>query len=341
MGILRSAKLLYTLTLAAVVAVPSVQAGDKDVSVLPQLYGTLRTRYEWVPDGNDMRFQVRNARIGISGKIAPIIDYRAEADLSDRGTMKCLDVWGRVALSDNFKVQLGGMRLPFTFGSYRPPHQYLFADRPFVDKQVGSPRNVGLKLIYAVPNTGLDMEGGIFNSGSYSVQGWQERMAVAGKVRYRIDNVTLLGGYQSLAPDTIRMNHWGAAINWQNSHWMVEGEYVYCHYTNHRFRDAHGYNFMVDYGMPVKIGYFNRISFQGRWDGLTDYSDGKAVGDNDELCVKNHARNRITAGTTLSYVHPKVRADFRLNYEEYIYHHGVKPTADERSKFVAELVIHF
>ncbi len=341
MRIIGSAKHIITLILAAVFSIPAVPAADKEVSVLPQIYGTLRPRYEWVPDGNDMRFQIRNARIGFTGHIAPIIDYRAEVDLSERGTVKCLDVWGRVALSDYFKVQLGGMRLPFTFGSYRAPHVYLFADRPFVDKQLGSPRNAGVKLIYAVPHTGLDMEGGVFNSGSYTLQGWQERMAVAGKVRYRIDNVTLLGGYQSLAPDTIRMNHWGAGVSWQSSRWMLEGEYVYCHYTNHRYKDAHGYNFMVDYAMPVKIGYFNRLSFQGRLDGLTDYSDGKEVGESGALTTRYHARNRITVGATLSYVHPKVRTDFRLNYEEYIYHHDVVVPVDERSKFVAELVIHF
>ncbi len=309
---------------------------------MPNIHATLRPRYEYSVDDGDMRFQVRNARVGLEGELAPIISYRAEVDLCDRGSVKPLDVWGRLTIVPQFKAQFGNMRMPFTLGSARAPHQYLFADRPTTDKQTCSPRNVGLKLIYGPTSTPLSIEGGVFNTTANSNhQIWQKRMAAAAKINYNIDNLLLQTGFQSIAPGPVRINHLSGALSWHTDSWLVEGEYVYKHYAADMAPDAHAYNFMADYGMPVKAGYFNLLSLQGRWDGVTNHSDGATIAEDGRLVINTPAFNRITFGSTLSYICAGLRCDLRLNYEQYFYHSSVTQPDNDRNKLVAELVIRF
>ena len=37
------------------------------------------------------RFEVRNARVSVTGNVLPIVAYKAEIDLSDEGSIKMLD----------------------------------------------------------------------------------------------------------------------------------------------------------------------------------------------------------------------------------------------------------
>ncbi len=303
---------------------------------MPEINGTIRPRYEWSTSTGDMRFQVRNARVSLNGKMTSFITYRAEVDLCQLGSVRCLDVWGRIALSHNFALQLGQMRMPFTLGSYRPPHVYLFANRPFNDKQVGSPRQVGAKGIYELSSVPFSVEAGVFNTSAITNHSvWQEHLGYAAKIRYILNGqYTFLVGTQSLCPLDTRLNDFSGAVSWTDGRFLLEGEYVYRHPVGKEFKAGHAYNFMTDYKMKVKVGYFNRLSFQARWDGMTDMFDGNS----EEMLP---ARNRITLGTTLSYVSGGLRTDLRLNFEQYFYHHGVTPTASDGNKLVAEMVIRF
>lgn len=303
---------------------------------VPRLNGTLRTRFEWATIDEKTRFQVRNARIALNGKLMPSVTYRAELDLCDRGTVKCLDVWGRVDLSSHLAVQLGQMRMPFTMGSARAPHQYYFANRATTDKQAGSPRQVGAKLIYNLGVAPLSIEAGVFNTSAITNHNvWQKHLGYAGKAKYRLwGDLTLLGGFQSLCPDSVRINHVSGALSWQTDRWLIEGEYIYRHPTHRVFDASHAYSFMADYGMPVKVGYFNRLSFQGRFDGMTSTWDGKSA-------TADPARNRVTIGLSLGYVNGGRSAVMRLNYEQCYFHHDVTPTPGEGNKLVAELVVRF
>lgn len=335
-------KLKQVFIVAAVSMAVSVNAEDGITIPKPNIHGTLRPRYEYAVDDGDMRFQVRDARVGVDGSLCRMFDYKAEVELCDKGSMKTLDVWGRVNFAPQFKAQLGNMRMPFNIGSMRAPHQYLFADRATTDKQVASPRNVGLKLIYSPTSVPLTIEGGVFNSKSNSNQQvWQDKMAAAAKARYRIGDMSVIAGFQSLMPGNVRANHFSGSLTWETSSWLLEGEYVYRHYDGDAAPEVHAYDFMANYGIPVKLGCFNRLSFQGRWDGITDYSDGVTMDDDGHLAITTPAFNRLTAGATISYVMANVRCDFRLNYENYFYHSGVTAPDNDRNKLVAELVVRF
>lgn len=126
----------------------SVLAQEKASDYLPELHGTIRSKYEYQPDLEAGRFEVRNARFSLSGKVTPYVAYKAEIDLCDEGTIKMLDAYTRLTPWKSFQMTLGQMRVPFTIDAHRSPHQQYFANRSFIAKQVGNVRDVGVTLGY-------------------------------------------------------------------------------------------------------------------------------------------------------------------------------------------------
>ena len=118
---------------------------------LPKVNGTIRAKYEYQTGMGAGRFEVRNARVSLTGNILPIVAYKAEIDLSDEGQIKMLDAYARIFPAKGLTVTAGQMRVPFTIDAHRSPHQQYFANRSFIAKQVGNVRDVGLTLGYELP----------------------------------------------------------------------------------------------------------------------------------------------------------------------------------------------
>ena len=109
-------------------------------------------------------FQVRTARVSIEGKVAPVVAYKAEIDLSDEGKIKMLDAYTRLSPLKGFDFTIGQMRVPFTIDAHRSPHQQYFANRSFIAKQVGNVRDVGATLGYKIGGPlPLTLQAGMFN----------------------------------------------------------------------------------------------------------------------------------------------------------------------------------
>ena len=322
----------------------SKNAVTKSFSYVPEIHGALRTRFEHDFDNGGSRFQVRNARVTLNGYIAPSIDYFIQTDLCDRGKMKILDAWGRIAVAKGLKFQAGQFRLPFGTDAFRGPGNYVFSNRSFIGKDLCNVRGVGAKLSYTIPLSGyqqLSIEGGAFNPTSISDhEVWIKELSYAAKGIYTIGNVRLITGVQSISPDSIRVNLWNASCTWTTGRWTFEGEYMNKHYTHHAHKTAHGWLLWTDYAMPIKAGVFNRASFQARWDGMTAHSDGKRD-DTGALWSTRPARQRVTAGATVTYAHKALHCDQRLDYEKYFYRSGAIVPPGEGDKICAEMVIRF
>lgn len=335
-------KKLFTAFSLSLTCVAAMASTADTISYVPHVHGTVRTRFEASTEHGDYRFQVRNARVSLDGKIAPIADYFIQADFCDRGKMKILDVWARVWATRSVGFQAGQFRMPFGVDPFRAPHTYYFANRSFIGNMMCNVRAVGFKVMWHPENMPFKLEAGAFNPNTISDHStWNKKLSYALKLTAAIKNLELATGIQSLSPDSVRMNLVGLAATWRWGRWIVEGEYMYKHYTHLRHKSAHAYNIFANYRMPLKSRFFNRLSFQGRLDGMTPHSSGTR---NPEcLLVTNHpARNRITVGSTISYVRTKnMFLDLRLNYEKFFYHSGYAPDSDEGDKIVAELVFRF
>ena len=149
----------------------SVMAQETKNPYFPEIHGTIRAKYEYEPTIGKGRFEIRNARMSVEGKIIPIVRYKAEIDLSDEGAIKMLDAYVRLQPKEQLKFTFGQMRVPFSIDAHRSPHLQYFANRSFIAKQVGNVRDVGAAASWTFGSEiPLTLEGGIFNGSGLTNQ---------------------------------------------------------------------------------------------------------------------------------------------------------------------------
>lgn len=315
---------------------------QKKSEYIPEIHGTIRGKYEYQFEDNKGRFQVRNARFSLSGKVAPIVSYKAEIDLSDEGAIKMLDAYARITPLPTFDITIGQMRVPFTIDAHRSPHQQYFANRSFIAKQVGNVRDVGATLAYTwkigIP---VRLEAGIFNGSGLTNQKdfWTNRINYSAKAHLQLPKgFNLVGSVQKISPENISIQMYDIGAYYHAGRWHVEAEFLRKHYAGGAFKPVNAFDGFVCYDQPLpKV--FEKISFLGRFDCMSDHSNGKA-GEGGTLVVDDAARKRLTVGTTLSLVKPFV-ADLRVNYENYFYDNNALAAVSERDKIVVELMVRF
>lgn len=149
----------------------SMMAQETKNPYLPEIHGTIRAKYEYEPTIGKGRFEIRNARMSVEGKIIPIVRYKAEIDLSDEGAIKMLDAYVRLQPKERLKFTFGQMRVPFSIDAHRSPHLQYFANRSFIAKQVGNVRDVGAAASWTFGSEApFTLEGGIFNGSGLTNQ---------------------------------------------------------------------------------------------------------------------------------------------------------------------------
>ena len=108
-----------------------VASAQDSIDYRPQIHGTLRGKYEYQTQDNAGRFEVRTARVSVTGKVARQVDYKAEIDLCDEGQIKMLDAYARITPVKNFRFTIGQMRVPFTIDAHRSPNKQYFANHAY------------------------------------------------------------------------------------------------------------------------------------------------------------------------------------------------------------------
>ena len=329
-------KRLCSAITVAVMALSAMAADNAKTDLTPKFHGALRTRWEMDTQEGLQRFQVRNARLSMEGKIIDCIGYFFQTDLCDQGKMKILDAYGKLDAAEGLQIKAGQFRMPFGIETFKSPNNYVFANRSFLGKQVMNYRAVGAQAGYTFKGTPLTIEAGAFNTntiGDHNV--WNKSVSFASRAVFKPGQWTLATGFASIDPQGFRANLVNGAVYWDDdSHWLVGGEYIHEHYCNDAAKGVSTWVGLVDWHTPIKAGVFNRLSLQLREDGMTDHMtmDGTAV---------EPARNRITGGATISCVRGALHCDLRVNYEKYLYHHDYEPAKGQGDKVVAELVIRF
>lgn len=217
----------------------TVTAQEEKSPYLPEIHGTIRAKYEYEPSINKGRFEIRNARLSVEGKIIPIVRYKAEIDLSDEGSIKMLDAYIRIQPKEQLKLTFGQMRVPFTIDAHRSPHLQYFANRSFIAKQVGNVRDVGAAVAWTFAGKApITLEGGIFNGSGLTNQKnfWTNSYNFSFKAQTllaRQFNITL-SCQKANARDVSTMMYDAGAF-WDNSRWHIEAEYLRKHYARNSF----------------------------------------------------------------------------------------------------------
>ncbi len=311
----------------------------------PEIHGTIRGKYEYQTEEGEGRFEVRNARFSLSGKVVDAVEYKAEIDLSDEGSIKMLDAYTRIKPMRNFNFTIGQMRVPFTIDAHRSPHQQYFANRSFIAKQVGNVRDVGATVGYSF-NAGIPMivEAGLFNGSGLTNQKdyWTKSVNFSAKAQMFLPggfNLTLSAQKVKPGPTTIMMYDVGAYYHAHNLH--IEAEYLRKHYSHNAFDDVDAFDGFINWDIPVKgkNKLVRMVSPLVRYDYMGDHSDGKAL-DNGAIGLTEYKRSRITGGATIHLSKPFI-SDIRLNFEKYLYRSGAVAKASERDKLVIEFMTRF
>ncbi len=344
---------LALTTMLGMVALGTVSAqGEEKTDLTPHIHGTIRGKYEYQPEDHAGRFEVRNARISVDGKVAPSVAYKAEIDLSDEGQIKMLDAYTRLTPFSGFQFTIGQMRVPFTIDAHRSPHQQYFANRSFIAKQVGNVRDVGATVGYTL-NAGFPiiLEAGLFNGSGLTDQKdfWTKEVNFSAKAQMFFPhgwNLTL--STQKIKPADVGVMMYDAGAYYHAHGWHVEAEYLYKHYADGAFRNVHAVDAFASYDIALKKCFFSKITPLVRYDYMTDHSDGKeytlsTAEDGTEvkgLKVNDAQRARLTGGVTFSISKPFI-SDIRVNYEKYFYRKGGVAKPSEKDKFVVEVMTRF
>lgn len=310
---------------------------------LPEIHGTIRAKYEYEPDINKGRFEIRNARMSVEGKIIPIVRYKAEIDLSDEGAIKMLDAYVRLQPDSRLKFTFGQMRVPFSIDAHRSPHLQYFANRSFIAKQVGNVRDVGAAASWAFGTEApLTLEGGIFNGSGLTNQKnyWTSNYNFSFKSQiclWRQLNIVL--SCQKAGSTDVNTYMYDGGVYWDNSCWHIEAEYLRKHYSHNAFNPVNAVDAFAAYRLPLRRNNM-ALSFLGRYDYMSDHSNG-TKDDSGLLKANDPECHRLTGGVTLSLGKSALQADIRLNYEQYFYNKDVTPSISEQNKIVLEFVAHF
>lgn len=334
--------IIVILCLFAVVTV-STGAEKAKSPYIPDFHGTIRAKYEYEPTINKGRFEIRNARLSVEGKIIPIVRYKAEIDLSDEGSIKMLDAYIRLQPKERLKFTFGQMRVPFSIDAHRSPHLQYFANRSFIAKQVGNVRDVGVAASWTFgARTPITLEGGIFNgSGLTNFKNfWTSDYNFSLKSQICLcRQLNIVLSCQKAKASDVNTYMYDGGIYWENSRWHIEAEYLRKHYANDAFRPVNAVDAFAAYRLPLKRNKM-ALSFLGRYDYMSDHSKG-SKDENGILLVDDPERHRLTGGMTLSLGKGALQADIRLNYEQYFYNKGVEQSISEQNKIVLEFVAHF
>lgn len=311
------------------------------INYIPEIHGTVRAKYEYNASDNLHRFQVRNARLSVTGNIYRYISYKAEVDLSDEGVMKMLDAFIRYSPTRQWDITIGQQKVPFSTENLRSPHLYYFANRSFIAKQMSHDvRDVGLMVRYSHTKIfPFSVSAGLYNgSGLYEQKEWQNNFNIAARVVMNpIDNLEFSLSMNSVKPNTIRMNLFDASINWTQKQFHAEAEYVYKTYEKRAFKDTQAAMVFACYNIPTpKWKALKKISPVLRYDFMTD-NHKTTLDDAGNCFVDDYGRQRITGGFIFSLGTPFM-SDIRLNYEQYFYNNGIE---NHDNKLVVECVVRF
>lgn len=327
---------------------------------LPQIHGILRGKYEYQPDLDASRFEVRNARLSVDGNLPFRSSYKLEVDLCDESAIKMKDAWVRVNPVNTLRITLGQQRMPFSIDAHRNPSAQYFANRSFIAKQVGDMRDVGAAVGYDVVNADkrkvLSLDAGIYNGSNLDNQktAWFSSPAYSARIQYfPVKGVALIPSiqHQLIAGREASYTSLDFGAYYEKNGLHLETEYLRKFYAKDAFEDCNAIDAMAIYKQNLKseTSYIQSISYLLRYDYMDNHSDGKkgwtslapSQGEEKRLVQSDAQRHRLTAGLTFSVRNPYFPTDIRLNYEKYWYPNGGMPKESEQDKLVAELMIKF
>lgn len=312
----------------------------KESGYEPSIEGTIRGKYEYNTSLDGHRFQVRNARFSVRGAVSKYASYKAEIDLSDEGVTRMLDAYVEMKVSERLSFVIGQQKVPFSTDNLRSPHNYLFANRSFLGKQLAGLRDVGATLEFKPGNNlPLELIAGVYNGkGLYNQKEWRNALSYAIRAIYKPTYWEFTANYNTIQPYDLRMHIYNAGIMYARKRWHIEGELFYKVYEQDAFPDTEGFFVVATYDIPTpKLQSMESISPRIRFDQMNDDNNGLINSTTNTYTIDDAKRSRITGGLNFNLKKPFIN-EIRLNYEHYFV---AKDKTNTDNKLVIEFVTKF
>ncbi|MDR1742831.1 MAG: hypothetical protein LBR48_03300 [Dysgonamonadaceae bacterium] len=296
----------------------------------------MKNKFEYATELGHHRFSVRNSRLGISGTITPLADYRAQVELSNEGKFQVLDLSGTLNLCEGLSLTLGQTSIPI-FNSYTThPGTMMFANRTFLAKYYAGTRDIGFLAKYTSDKLAIPVcaELGIFNGNVINDPVWNHKLSYAARLSFGT-----MKGFRSTVkiygyPKNDNENYllYGADVRYESDNWKAESEIMRRDDKINRADLTSGY-IEGAYCIPLEGKLFKSIIPAARWDAIDRINDNK-------LDV-----HRITTGLGFGLTKKKFSSLLRINYEWYFVNHELDFLQDtqemDANKLSVELVYMF
>jgi len=280
---------------------------------LPDIFGILKTKAEFDLKNSLMRFEVRNARFGATGKINNYMSYKVEIDLSDEGKMKMLDAYVRFVPVTNLGFYLGQRKIPFSTDYMRNPAENIFANRSFLAKYINDGmRDIGFYVEYEIPGQfPVNILLGAVNGTGNNNPQWIEKPNLVSRLSFGPEKGIRVTG-NCYYGDDLNKEHlamFGGELRYNNGSFFIESEYIRRTWTDTLSVRHHDdglyihsyYNFTRENNIIYMITPTARFDFIGE----------SIIGDMVDA-------SRYTFGINIGFEPKQFYSEIRLNYENYL-----------------------
>ena len=280
---------------------------------LPVLSGNVKTKVEYDLNNSKIRFEVRNARIGVRGKINDFMYYKAELDINDEGKMKMLDAYVRITPLAGLDLYLGQRKIPFSTDYMRNPAENIFANRSFLTKYINEGlRDIGFFADYNLTSDiPIEFIVGVGDGTGGNNPQWVSRPDFSGRLiagplkGFRFAGNMYFG--EKEYRDDLAM--FGGEIRYSAGSFFIESEYIRRNWTDTLSLRKHDDGLYIHsyYNFSINNKLIYMVSPTARWDFIGSSVFGKEID-----------ANRITLGINVGFEPKQFYSEIRLNYENYL-----------------------
>lgn len=280
------------------------------------IFGILKTKGEFDLQNSLMRFEVRNARFGATGKINSNMSYKIEIDLSDEGRMKMLDAYVKFTPVKKLGFYLGQRKIPFSSDYMRNPAENIFANRSFLAKYINDGmRDIGFYAEYSIDGQiPVSILAGAVNGTGNNNPQWIKKPNLAGRLSLgpAIGLRITCNAYHGNDDDKRNLSMLGGEIRYTNGTFFIESEYIKRRWddTLSVTRKDDGFYIHSYYNFPQKGNLIHLITPVFRYDKI-----GESVFRN------NVDATRLTFGINFGFEPKQFYSEIRLNIEKYLKSH--------------------
>ena len=299
---------------------------------------TLKNKFEYDFIAEQMRFEVRNSRLGLKGNLNDNISFRTQVELSNSGKFEVLDIFGTFRFDNGLRISFGQQPVSLYNDYMTGPNQMMFANRTFSAKYITSTRDIGVMAFYGFEAGGVpfQVEAGVFNGGKINQPVWTDRPGysarlIAGSNEGWRSSIKYYRYPYSTTSDFVM---WGADFRYAARRIRLEGEAI--NRNNVATGDVmFSPSLQGAYSFPLKNSkIFKNITPALRWDSM-----------GYDFIKRGSDVNRVTVGVALGLVEKSFSSLLRLDYENYLVRSDIPELhlngENENDKITLELVIVF